>query len=1159
MSFTFPHEFVLPTNRLGVRNIQAYKTAQNTWNHAFVAVIDEIAGSNNRYSRPPFIYLPAGPNRTPIVYEISYTIYGRLTNRSWSDGWRSGVIIVGEDPSLVTLKLTDNNPLFQDPTAPRAMLFFGSENDGNPTLKNNAGTGNQGFKNSVINLTIDTGIGNPGAIGVDYLASNRGTISNCKFKGSGLTAIAMNRAGQGPQLIKNVEVDGYAVAFDARAADYQITFDNIVCRNQRTAVFYHGLNTFAIQRLTSINTVPVMRNASNRGLVSFLNCEFRLPDGVSTRSPLGIDSQSRFYIENLKSSAYDTILNQTGSNGALSVRHSSYTADGNGAVTVPLFTSYRQASLFPVRTVPTLPAWEAFPDLTSLNPADYEIVTTNTGAALQAAIDTGKSIVLLPNASYPLTAPLNIPATLRKVIGCQSSISVASGSTLSHMIVVEGSTSNSVEFEHLTLSDPGIRVNSARPVVLRHMDAKHYSTGPNAIGGKLFVEDVIFKSFTATGQKIWIQQGNCEEAGPQFNLIDCDTWVNGMKTERPQTAVFAQGGRLKVLGLALHPLFGTTGSPPAINLVNCKALLCFKNGSSYDYPRVIQETIGSETRIRRKEGMFSFRVGTGNGDTYYVSVGEPVATNSLASDPLIAASETPLQTQGWTKHSLSTIDVQATPVGAQIVTSSAPAAGDTFYNRGENPSKNYTIEATYRIRAAGINDFGIFIHIDKTQKTGYYFRYVDLAGTGRIEIVKVANGVGTLLTGRGLTFSLNVDIPIRVDVVNNIAYYSVEATRFLSAAITEPLAETEAVSFGANNADLTVKVSGLAGTVTLTQPNALVASEAAVFSLRRLGDTLSLFKGKTKVLEQSAPGLSSIPLFGTTITGRSLAGTNKALMGTIAQLFFKRALSDTEISGLIDDPLTLTTGVVPVDTSIPTLQADPIETSVTTAEDNFNAPSPTALGNRVALTGGQWTLHPATTSGTQMFIDTSPAPKRIRGSSAGGSAHFTLYTLPTSTPQKPIAIEATLLVRSYSAQNIFLLGRYNDTANTGYRVTYNNVSGTVTLARFKDGIETPLDSGVRLLAVGEAQPLRLELRQGSQRVFFAGSLIASAADGDVDLLPSNTANQRIGIGVRISPGSTIDTNNGVHLYGFKTETLTIAPPSGSSSVMPVLTSATGDS
>ena len=80
---------------------------------------------------------------------------------------------------------TDHAPGFGDPAAPRGVIMTTAKLlDGTPTSGGkdytHKGEGNDAYENFVENLTIDVGAGNPGAIGIDYLANNFGAIRDVR-------------------------------------------------------------------------------------------------------------------------------------------------------------------------------------------------------------------------------------------------------------------------------------------------------------------------------------------------------------------------------------------------------------------------------------------------------------------------------------------------------------------------------------------------------------------------------------------------------------------------------------------------------------------------------------------------------------------------------------------------------------------------------------------------------------------------------------------------------------------------------------------------------------------------------------------------------------------------------------------------------------------
>ena len=158
---------------------------------AIQSAIRYAIDSTNRYHAMPFIYLPTG------TYLLSNSLESRIATDGWSYGWRAGMLLLGQHSTGTILKLRDNAPGFGDPNIPRAVIRTGSENP-----RSIEGGGNQAFRHSIMNLTIDTGSGNLGAIGIDYVASNRGTIEDVLIRsgdGLGVCGLSMRREWPGCQ------------------------------------------------------------------------------------------------------------------------------------------------------------------------------------------------------------------------------------------------------------------------------------------------------------------------------------------------------------------------------------------------------------------------------------------------------------------------------------------------------------------------------------------------------------------------------------------------------------------------------------------------------------------------------------------------------------------------------------------------------------------------------------------------------------------------------------------------------------------------------------------------------------------------------------------------------------------------------------------------
>jgi len=224
------------------------------------------------------IYLPKG------VYLVSDTLKSRITDAppgegGWCDGWRSGTFVVGESRDETIIRLKDHAEGFDDPKEPKPVLVNGSTGHGKGHDSRIGGWGNEAFQNTYNDFTVDTGNNNPGAVGVDFLASNRGGMYNIHIvsgDGQGVAGLDMTRSWPGPGLIKNVSIDGFDHGIRRRGMDASMTFEHITLTNQRLAgIHISGSPFMSLRKVISHNRVPVLESErSDRAMVMLVDCEF---------------------------------------------------------------------------------------------------------------------------------------------------------------------------------------------------------------------------------------------------------------------------------------------------------------------------------------------------------------------------------------------------------------------------------------------------------------------------------------------------------------------------------------------------------------------------------------------------------------------------------------------------------------------------------------------------------------------------------------------------------------------------------------------------------------------------------------------------------------------------------------------------------------------
>ncbi|RYD34013.1 MAG: hypothetical protein EOP87_09995, partial [Verrucomicrobiaceae bacterium] len=213
-----------------------------------------------------FIYFPAG----------TYLVSDTLVSKNSAGIWRAMVTLQGEDRGRTVLKLADNATGFGDPANPKAILMTGSIMDtGEPDT---GGGGNKAFRNNVMDLTIDTGSGNPGTIGIAWAASNWGTIKDVTIRsgdGKGHAGLSMCRNIPGPGYVKRVAVEGFNYGIDVADIQYGFTLEHVHVRDQQIAGIRLDRNLLHIRKLTSDNTVPAVITTHSESALTLTDSHFR--------------------------------------------------------------------------------------------------------------------------------------------------------------------------------------------------------------------------------------------------------------------------------------------------------------------------------------------------------------------------------------------------------------------------------------------------------------------------------------------------------------------------------------------------------------------------------------------------------------------------------------------------------------------------------------------------------------------------------------------------------------------------------------------------------------------------------------------------------------------------------------------------------------------
>lgn len=491
--------------------------------------------------RVKLIYLPDG------TYLISDTL-------RWGKGQKRQ-ILQGQSEAGTIIRLRDSLESYQDPANPKPMAWTGKA----PA---------QRFRNGIRNLTFDTGKNNPGAIGVQYIANNQGSIHHVTIQSGdpdhrGVIGLDLGYTNeQGPCLIKDVTVVGFDTGVFTNFAVNSVVFEDLHLRNQRVVGLLNRGQCISLRRLKSYNTVPAIHNAKGPNLTTIIDSELVGLDDAPTSAI--VHEWGGLFARNLKTPGY-----------AHAIRHGRDQPQYVESFYIDEFVSHDPLSLFdspasslnlPIKDTPTI-QWdppETWTAVTDFGPP--EVVTIQRDKSrrkqaedwsgpLQRAIDSGATTIYFPvraEGFYGLYGEVVIRGAVRRIIGLENFFEYADlNDAFTPTIVVGDGDAPEVLIERFDLTYSGIKwIHEADRVVVFSSMTVH-SLEVNTGAGDVFLEDVVGGHVDlAPGTRLWARQLNLEGwHEPKSHNAGGNFWVLGLKTETDSTAhKVSAGGRSEIVG-----------------------------------------------------------------------------------------------------------------------------------------------------------------------------------------------------------------------------------------------------------------------------------------------------------------------------------------------------------------------------------------------------------------------------------------------------------------------------------------------------------------------------------------------------------------------------------------------------------------------------------
>ncbi len=386
------------------------------------------------YDRTWIIYLPDGE------YLVSDTISQGWPARAYDvvKGWRDlgrhkfdkpedeapelklqgeenfGIIVVGQSRDKTTIRLKDNSPGFEKGSDKAVLQYY---------LLKVGSSVNCG--NYAQNLTIQTGSGNPGAVGMKWNSSNWGGIYNVAIRsgdGSGRAGLMVDRRNaHGYQ--HDIVVDGFDVGVELTSGGATVVvLEYATLTNQRVTAIRIGRTSIFCGRKLLIRDAPQAVKVGPQSHVCLFDSE-----AVSDKTggaAIEVEDSGRIITKDvtevghllardIRLSGYSPAVTknkQTVVSGNFIEEYASDTpvsvyADGPG-----------KTLRLPVKEWPVI-----LPDSDLskwANVSDFGAVgdgLTDDTAAVQRAMNSGKPVVYFPKSNYAIFGTVNIPATVKIV------------------------------------------------------------------------------------------------------------------------------------------------------------------------------------------------------------------------------------------------------------------------------------------------------------------------------------------------------------------------------------------------------------------------------------------------------------------------------------------------------------------------------------------------------------------------------------------------------------------------------------------------------------------------------------------------------------------------------------------------------------------------